>query len=290
MVGRHLILSAALIVLSVINLGCTTNIKKVVHKTSAAVRPDQVLLVGPKNPCNVSLSELGYDGTALALSMHQANMNAAMTIPQYNPAAGLAGVIVGGAIVKGIEQSRAQKKANEPVTNWLVTLDNTDWKDAFNGLKKAYRLPVLIDKLDAGKQKGNTLRLTHSLGVSANYGSLKLKVLAELISKNNETLYRNYFHIQSRRLLEDNELLSDLNTKDRVFADRVVSSMLEQIPSLVFSDLSRKSEQSKNSEVRFTNHMGKYFEMGKVLAANEDYITFRTLRGEIKHYPYKTIE
>ncbi len=290
MVGRHLLLPLALILLTIINMGCTTNVKKVVHKTSTEVQADQVWLIGPKESCRVALSTPGYDRASLGFSMHQANMNAAMNTPQYNPAAGLAGALIGGAIVKGIGQSRAQKKANEPVINWLKTLDKTDWKVAFNGLKKAYRLPVLINKQDVGKQRGNTLRLTHSLGVSANYGSLKLKVLAELISQNNETLYRNYFHIQSRRLLENNELLSDLNTKDRVFADRIISGMLKQIPSLVFSDLSRKFKDSKNSEIRFTNHMGNYFEMGKVLADNEGYITFRTLRGEIKHYPYTTIE
>jgi hypothetical protein len=289
-IGRHNILPAALIVLSIINLGCTTNVKKVVHKTSTDAQADQVLLIEPKESCRVSLSTLGYDGTALAFSMNQAHMNAAMTNPQYDPASGLAVVLIGGAIVKGIAQSRAQNKANEPVANWLGLLNDTDWEVAFNGVKKAYRIPVFINTLDVKKQKGNTLRLTHSLAVSANYGSLQLIVLAELVSHRNEIIYRNYFHIQSRWLLEDSEQFSELNTKDRKFADKRISSMLAKVPSLVFSDMSKKSGKLKNTEVRFTNHMGKYFEMGKVLAANEGYITFRTLRGEIKHYPYITIK
>ncbi len=224
------------------------------------------------------------------MSMHQANMNAALTNPQYDPAVGLVGVIVGGAIVKDIEKSRAQEKANGPVQGWLTVLDNTNWESAYNRVKKSYGLPVSFGKPGSDKLKGNTLRLTHSLGVSSNYASLKLKVLAELIAQDNAVLYRNYFHIQSKKLLKDNELLSDLNAKDREFADRVIVSMLEQVPPLVFSDLTRKSGNVKNSEIRFTNQMGNYFEMGEVLAANEGYITFRTLRGEIKHYPYTTIE
>lgn len=54
------------------------------------------------------------DMTGAAMAAQQATFNAS-TMPGYNPAAGLAGAVIGLAIAKGIEDSSLRNKANAPI-------------------------------------------------------------------------------------------------------------------------------------------------------------------------------
>lgn len=274
-------------ILMILLIACAGSNKKKVVESEYIPMPDYIYLDTKKlKTCNVALSGIGYDGLALSNSLYQANINASLNSPPgaYSPEAGLAGALIAGAIIKSIEQSKAQKNKNEPIKTWLTKIEVSNLDMHFlEILTDSTMLPVETIKK---KTKGHILKLTPSLNLTANYGSLELHVLAEVVSPQDKLLYRNYFHIQSQSLLQGGESLKDLNLRNSDNAKLLLSEIIKKFPALVLNELKNNASVRQVKSIRFENHMGKYFEMGHIMSlADEDYITFRTLRGEVKHYP-----
>lgn len=241
--------------------------------------------IRPLETVNVALEGLGYDGNELAQSMHQANMNAAMQAG-YNAQTGLAGALIGGMIVKEAQINSQINEKNSRVQGFLNDLKTQNWKSHW---RNAYTEPakILIFSDDPIQPYiHNKLFIRPLLQVSADYQSLHMIVEAEIVNPKGKSEYRNYFYLQSEALLDENESLMQLSFKDRQWFEEKLQQMLEPLPELIKNELSAKDEQVKQSApIRFVNDSGEYYERGYLLGFKEGYVTFRTLRGEIKHYP-----
>lgn len=267
--------------------GCMSNVKSVHRIESKLAEPAHVQLdLRELDSIDVALEEPGYDGGQLAVAMHQSAYNAA-ALPGHSPVAGLAGALIGGAIAGNMLASGAQAEKNKPVQNWLQVLEAMQWPSLYLAATQS----VLVDAtttLDskAGQVVGSVLRIKPRLTVVANYMAIELHTLAEIISEQDRKIYSNYFHVQSLPLLKANANLSEINKLDETDAKELVFPMITMTIQLIREDLSRHGYHKAASGIRFSNFMGNYYERGVLLDKQDNYITFRTLRGEIKHYPF----
>lgn len=239
----------------------------------------------PLENVNVALEGLGYDGNMIAQSMHQANFNASMQAG-YNAQTGLAGALIGGMIVKEAQINREIKEKNSRVQGFLNDLRQQNWKMHW---RNVYTEPakLLVFSDDPSQPNLNyKLHITPMLQVAADYQSLHMIVEAEIINPKGKSEYRNYFYLQSEALLDQNESLMQLSFKDRQWFETTLLQMLNPLPQLIRNELTNEVKVSKPSEpIRFVNGSGEYYERGYLVGLNDGYITFRTLRGEVKHYP-----
>ena len=236
---------------------------------------------------HVALSTLGYDGDAVAFSMYQASMNASST-PNSAPGAGLAGALIGGAIIKSHAQSAAQKSKDEPVQSILNKLSAEDWsefiKTSVASLQdREVHLKNTVTRYDI--QEGPVLFITPELEITANYLAIELHAHVEVITPGNKSVYSNYFHLQSEPLFTSDMVLGDINSRPISFFQAQTESLVTRLMKLVLEELDGRLSQGEVQSIRFTNYMGGYFERGYFINNAEGYITFKTLRGEIKQYP-----
>ncbi|MFO1370389.1 MAG: hypothetical protein U1F46_15460 [Marinagarivorans sp.] len=255
-----------------------------VHKDAPRIA---VLNTQQLKEINVAMSDLGYNTGQIAMSAQQASINAASQ-PGAAPGAGAAGA-AGGLIGAGIAQasmaSAAQKQKNQLAEGLLSTLKNIDWQQTFSSsaLSKAYSIQTLSAPQQSSESK---IIITPSLQLSADYRSLILSV-AITTQEQRKTVYKNYFHLQSAPLLEEDKILGDLNKIPPATILKILNDMLAALPKLIEQDM--LSWPGKNlsdaTSIRFKNSCGEYFERGYLLDLSNGKITFKTLRGEIKNYP-----
>lgn len=267
--------------------GCaSTGNKRLIKTETSQLNIAHITIKKKSDPINVDLSTLGYDGTSLAQSMYQAQFNASLNTPGYNAAAGFAGALIGGAIGQSMAVSRAQKKKNTPVNPWLNTLTHLPWESLSSETKNQFFTQINAADKASNTEPNNTLNLEYSLAMTANYMSLELRAHAEVLSSDKTPVYRNYFHIQSKDIMDLNKGLDQLNQYNQENAEEYVTGLLKKLPYLVLADLYSDDNPGSPQSIRFKNHMGDYYELGYVIRVEEDYITFKSLRGEVKHYPY----
>lgn len=244
---------------------------------------------------NVALTGYGYDGDKLALSMYSSSQSAAYA----PPGVGLAGALIAGSIIGSVEVKKAQKEKNARVAQLLNSLTAIAWTDKISTLTPiSGDGQVVIQKGIATPKHvvGNVLVLTPVLEITSNYMSLELHVLAQVwragkAQKSSKPQYSNYFHIQSDSLWSGSESLTDIDQKSPEDLAVYINSLLFPVRALVENDLKTLGQPKSSPEnIRFKNHMGNYFEMGYLLAKTEDRVTFKSLRGEVKHYPAIIVE
>jgi hypothetical protein len=129
------------------------------------------------------------------------------------------------------------------------------------------------------------LLLTPRLEVAADYRTLQMTFLVEMYESQRKPVYRNYFHLQSQPLLMPNESLSQLDLKDEDWILNQILALTAPLPELVSNDVADWKNRNQTTSIRFTSELGEYYERGTILEIKDGFITFKTLRGEIKRYP-----
>lgn len=278
------ILFVSMLVLS----GCsaTGHDKLITQKDLTYAEVDMVFVdLKPFDNVNVALEGLGYDGDMLAQSMHQTNLNASMQAG-YNAQAGLAGALIGGMIVKEAQVNSQIKEKNERVLGFLHDLKKQNWKMYWRNIYSEPAKLLVFSDDPAQPYLKHKLHITPVLQVAADYQSLHMVAEAEILDTKGKSLYRNYFYLQSRALLDKNESLMQLSFKDQQWFESLLSQMIQPLPALIRNELMTSADNTKSSApIRFVNQSGEYYERGYLLGIKDGFITFRTLRGEVKHYP-----
>jgi len=281
-----------LLVLSLIIVlftGCTTsNVKKVIPpqlSSHGIEKTENIYLDTSKlSDINVALSGLGYDGDQVAQSMASVNSAAAYQ-PGADPVSAAIGVLIVGSILQNMEESAAIEEKNEPVTPFLTKVAALDWEALVSSntlLNKVWSLKKTETK------NYNAVTVQPELKLSSDYRNLEIVSLVVIESDEGEVVYQNYFHIYTPPFLNKTELLSGLNNLSEEALNSKVKVLLSQLENLLDKDISEWQKKPKrNDSIRFKNDDKQYYERGTLLAKGNNFITYRTLRGEIKHIPYQ---
>ncbi|MBU2707855.1 hypothetical protein KCM76_17810 [Zooshikella marina] len=281
----------AIAVILVILLASCANTKKTIIKTEQPLEniPNIIIVnIEQMESVNVSLREQGYSSVHINQTMHQAQMNAAMQ-PGYTHTAGFTGAIIGGAIIRNMEENRAQQNKNRPVTKFLDTLGKKNQNILVENDSNSFLNWKNSTNFKA-KRKSDYIHITPTIKLTSDYRALILTALVEIYNNSEKISYRNYFHLQSSPLLQPNETISNLETKtdSMKLATSEIKSLLKKLPDLINNDIKKWQHlPTKNQSIKFTNSLGRYYERGRLLANKQGHITYRSLRGEIKHFPFQ---
>lgn len=242
---------------------------------------------------DVAMTTLGYDGNQLANAANQASFNASMQ-PGANPQAGLAGALISMAIIQSSQKSAAQKSKNQPVDQFLHTLEGLNWAELIKTSKLGENYSFSAATAEPSKpHKTHKLKLADprilikpSLLVTGDYRSLLLTADVSVI-EHGKVRYKNLFHIQSEPLLNPNNLLDSVNSTSAAEAGKIVQSLVDKLPMLIQEDRQNwpDKDTGKSTSIRFVNSTGEYFERGYFLEQKDGIILFKSLRGEIKLMP-----
>ncbi|MDM7861531.1 hypothetical protein QTP81_13090 [Alteromonas sp. ASW11-36] len=249
------------------------------HANKPLAMPETVYIVPQESNINVLLTELGYDGNDIAATMYQANLNASMQSVNYDPLAGLAGALIGGAILKNSAENSAIREKNSPVQQFLTVAEQIQWQEVWH--------PDWQADLAPSKPQTTHLQITPETSLSSDYRSLISVFFVEVYADRKELLYRNYFHLESAPLLDLNTSLHQLNNIDSGEIVNDFTAVSERLLLLVEQALETWSKRSRfaNHSIRYKNKRGEFYSRGEVLQPCDGFITFRTLRGEIKQAP-----
>ncbi len=279
---------------------------KTVYKSSHSIElPVQIVLdLGALKKSGVALNSPGYDGEKIAdtldLAKEEAGKSAERTAQQSSyPMPAGSGYIVDGVstamvfvmipIMRSIEEKKAQNRKNEPVKKLLARIESINWELYTNELiKESVGVPVYLTVPNINKANGNTLWIYPYLEITSSYHSIELHALVIVNSVKNDVLYSNYFHVQSLPIIKESMNQSDLNLVSEQQIKATVFDLFKKMLPLIYTDLRTNEVNNSVRDIRFRNHMGRYYARGKLLKRDKEarYITFKTSRGEVKSYPY----
>lgn len=280
-----------IVLVAVIINGCNASNKKaiVVYSDMTINHFPQQVFFNPVqlSDVNVALMGIGYDGNQVASAMYSANMNAALQ-PGYTPAAGLAGSLIAGSLLRNMQQNAAIEERNEPILLFLSTVEAIDWGKVINSADVDFQLFAF--KSDHNHE--SRLVVTPILNLSPDYRSLILMSFVEMRNSSGKVIYQNYIHIHSAPILSWNETITNLNSISHQDISERLSVMLSQLDSLMYKELEGwQNMPSKlgGDPIKFIHDLKEYYERGTLLEKENNFITYRTLRGEIKHIPCEKI-
>lgn len=282
--------------------GCSSNPKPIYGSLHSSNLPTQIFLdLSQFNKSKVAMNSPGYDGEAIIDSFDDFKERASMSIEQsirnypYPMPAGTDYAVDGALtalgfavipIMRSIGEKRAQSRKNEPVKVLLARMESINWESVTELINENIGVPVSSSLSNLNRANGSILRIHPYLEVTSNYQSFELHALVIVNSAMNDVIHHNYYHVQSSPLLEKG-ILNDLNSISEEQIKVTVSDLFKKMLPLIYADLNEREIRPIRS-IRFKNHMGRFYEMGKLLNKNkeEGYISFRTLRGEVKSYPF----
>lgn len=277
-----------ILMLSVAVAACSSGgNKKLLNSGSIANQPINTIEVdySQLQKINVDLDSLGYDGDGLALSMQQAQASAAQTAGAGGGAgAGFAGALLGGSIAQNIAISAAISEKNGRVPLLLTKMRALDYQSM-------WQAPQFAINQGATQTKSAALKmiLTPKVSVTADYQSFLIMVEVD-VREGNLRKYRNYFYLQSQQIIDVKQGLPALEQKSSEWIQQQLQATMQALPHLIEMDINGGTTVPATTAIRFSNGMGSYYERASLLAKNEKYLTFKTLRGEIKHMPYERMQ
>lgn len=283
-INRFILIAIAVTALS----SCASTSKKKLILTSDLFIPSSkhvFVNTAKMSTINVARRSLGYNGDQIAATMQQSTMNASMQAG-YNPGAGLVGALIGGAIVKSLAEQDAIDKKNEPIKMFLEDLANTDWQILLTQTPEAKTVGWQPYYKDVNKEFEEYLLIEPNLQLSSNYRAFELNVLVEYYGNSKKPVFRNYIFIQSPPILSANETVTNLNSNDGELIQDALGKMFAQLKDIVGNEIYKQDHQGmgmKHSAIKFKNALGEFYERGAILSLKNGYITYRNLRGEIKH-------
>ncbi len=266
--------------------GCqTSTVKKVVSSQQCVYTHDgtnEIYLDTTKlKTVNVAFTGLGYDPNAVSQSV-AIGVNSAP--PGSDPLAVAIGSLIGAAIVSDMEKPAALKEKNQRVEAFLSKASTLDWQiilDKNDHLKKTWFIN------QSYKEGCQNISVQPELKLSADYRHFELVSLVTMMDK--ETIaYQNYFHVYSTPFLDKTALLSELNNLPQEQLAQEIEVLLSQLEVLIDNDLSQWQKlPMQNKAIKFRSDDKEYYDRGVVLAETDSFITYKTLRGEVKHMPYE---
>lgn len=258
--------------------------KKVLNSSSIAnVSIDQVDIdYSNTKEVNVDLESLGYDGNGLALSIQQAQQSAAQSAGGAGgPAAGFAGAVLGVTIAQNMAVSSAIREKNSRVPQLIAKMRALDYPAMWQGSQFK-----ISGKAAASQDLAMTLK--PKVSVTADYQSFLIMV--EVTVKQRGSLkYQNYFYLQSQPITDAKEGLPALEKKSPEWIAEQLQATMKDLPKIIELDISKGQQVSPPSAIRFSNSMGRFYERGSILAQHQTHLTFKTLRGEVKHLPFERL-
>ena len=285
--NKYYLLSTTLVLLFV--SGCNVSHKKtVVHSNITAHLFPQYIFFDARqlNNVNVTLNGLGYDGDQIASAMHSVNYSAALQ-PNYSPEAGVAGALIAGLFLQDMQKGAAIEERNKPISSFLATVESISWDSVIDNANVDIQLLSQNDSTQARR-----LIVTPTLHISPDYRSLILTSLIERKNNSGDITYQNYIHIHSTPLISWNETITNLNLMSTQDISEHLSIMLTQLNKLMHKELENWQnipQKSGGYPIKFINDLKEYYERGTLLENENSFITYRTLRGEIKHIPCEEI-
>ncbi|WP_333797790.1 hypothetical protein [Rheinheimera sp.] len=232
---------------------------------------------------NVDLESLGYNGDSIAFSMQQAQVNAAQSAGAAGAGAGFVGALIGGAIVQNAAVSAAVKEKNERVPQLLAKMRALDYQKLWQSSQFA------IQKDAKGSNvSGLKMMLSPKVSLTADYQSFLITVEVD-IREGDKSKYRNYFYLQSSQIIDLKQGLPSLEQKNSEWIAGVLQKTMQVLPQLIELDIAKGRDATANTAIRFENQMGQYYEHGALLQKHPTHLTFKTLRGEVKHLPYERL-
>jgi hypothetical protein len=261
--------------------------KKVLNSSSIANRPiDNIEINYSKlSRIDVDLESLGYDGDGLALAMQQAQTSAAQSAGASGGAgAGLAGALIGGSIAQNMAISGAISEKNNRVPLLLAKMRSLNYEKMWQASQFAVNKESIHPKSADLK-----MVLTPKVSVTADYQSFLITVEVD-VREGNKQKYRNYFYLQSDQIVDVQKGLPALEQKPAAWIQQQLEQTMQALPQLIALDLNTGNSAPAATAIRFKNSMGNFYERGSLLAKHEKHLTFKTLRGEVKHMPYTQMQ
>lgn len=285
--NKYYLLSITLVLLFI--TGCNASNKKSIVHSNITVSPfpqhvffDEAQL----NNVDVTLNGIGYDGDQIASAMHSANYSAALQ-PNYSPEAGVAGVVIAGLFLQDMQKEAAIEERNKPISSFLATVESINWDSVINNTNIGIQLLSQNDS-----SQGRRLIVTPTLHISPDYRSFILTSLIERKNSSDNITYQNYIHIHSTPIISWNETITNLNLMSNHDIRNHLSVMLVQLITVMHKELEiwqNIPQKSGGHPIKFINDLKEYYERGTLLENENSFITYRTLRGEIKHIPCEKI-
>ncbi len=262
--------------LALILSACQSSKRKVVNQLNINKLPKELYIdLGDFSDVGVKRVDLGYDGTQLAMSAHQANINAVGA--GGSAAAGLVGGLIGIAIAKSSADSSAQKERNKPVLGLIKKLNGSD-EQAILQQSTLCKLKHCTFKAI----KNQEVTLTPSISITKNYRSLALSVKVEF-RKGKKVVYRNFINIESKPLLSLNSTLNKLNNVPDDDLDTAIINLFSKFDEVLNSELLEwRKLPKKNKRIKYLFEYREYYDRGSVLAQTGTILTYRDLRGQIR--------
>lgn len=260
--------------------------KKVLNSSSIANRPiDNIEINYDKlSKIDVDLESLGYDGDGLALAMQQAQNSAAQTAGAGAGGAGFAGALIGGSIAQNMAITGAIADKNRRVPILLSKMRSLNYEQMWQASQFA------VNK-QSTRPKSADLKmvLTPKVSVTADYQSFLITVEVD-VREGNKQRYRNYFYLQSDQIVDIQQGLPALEQKPAAWIQQQLELTMQALPQLIELDVNSGTSAPAPTAIRFSNSMGNFYERGSLLAKHEKHLTFKTLRGEVKHLPFTRMQ
>lgn len=227
------------------------------------------------------------DLSGAAVAAHSGVQSAA-SMPGYNPAAGLAGTVIGLGLVKHIEDSSLRKKANAPIeplrtvyaAHWReLALQDSFWRewDAHASPDQQRCGPELARKC----ARNMTLRPTMMLLSGARI----LGVSIEGKLQDGKTVHTNKAIFLSRPVsMTQIDEINDYWSRENLGAieeewSLAVSTLIPLLQTEI--EMRGKSAQQPAQAIRFANAAGLFYDRGVILSRDEQRIAYRSLDGSI---------
>lgn len=285
--NKSCLISITLIILFI--TACNSSNKKDVVHSNITVNtfPQKIFFNATQlNNVNVALNGIGYDGDQIASVMHSSNYSAALQ-PGYSPEAGAAGALIAGLFIQKMQKKAAIEEKNKPISPFLDAVESINWNSIIDNANVDIQLLS-----ESNYDQVQRLIITPTLHISPDYRSLILTALIERKNSSSNVTYQNYIHIHSTPIISWNETITNLNLMSNQDINEHLSVMLNQLNSLIYKELEYWQsipQKSGGRPIKFINDLKEYYERGTLLENENNFITYRTLRGEIKHIPCEKI-
>lgn len=274
-----------IIFLSAFIASCSSTSKKSVQRYDRAMSLPAFIAIDTKQlkTINVALKGLGYDGNLLATSMQQSQVNA----QAGGAGAGFAGALIAMAVMQEVGKNTLQNERNEPVSQFLKTLEDINWGELL--LTSPLASDFTLITLETLKQKpenyGNAYIMTPTIHVAANYMSIQLGWELKKYSKRKKG-YRNYFQINTPALFSIQQTLTQLNNMSKDEVVSIIQASTQYVKPMIEIDFAVRKEDAQPQSIRFIRDGIKYYERGSLVKVENNLLIYRNLRGELKLHPY----
>lgn len=272
-------------------IGCSSvgvqPISKIIESNVSYVDFDRVLVdIRDTKSISVEMSFSPVDGDGLANSGNAAR--------QQLGVGGFVGTLAAISISKSVSTSSAQSKINSLVRDLRDTVELVEnvglWSNLFSVSSESIVDGGFGDqyKLDLLEENENRLVLKPNLFISGDYRSVHLLLVAELYTREDETLYRKQFNYISKPLAgEANEIAQILNINERNIFQTISKAVITETILLVKQDINEfllldTAIRPVFKGIRYQNASGKFYERGELISSSGNRMVFRTLRGGIK--------